>query len=448
MFNYIELSFPNATIQPSSVTEFTLHQEKGKHEFASIKLRDYDLPYDSMRPGTPAMFKLRSGEATREFNGYIHHITPHISPGLNWVEIHLIGASYHLKQASQTVYKNVTASDVVKKIAKRNGFAYHVTAHPRKYKQISQAGMTDLEMLHKLAKQCGYSLRIQNAEIYFQPVNKVYDEMKSIARTFIRRDQSHPDGSTLYSFTPHIGESLDQNGEHKAATQVAGVDRLTGKIIKTTNQKRPKSSKQRFEPEYFDRFATSVVIHDQDMAKHESISADERVRFPYTATAEVLGTADLHPDMPVYLEGISQEYGGYWTVLKTEHRIVAESNYFMYKYTTILHLGTDSLGNDTGRPGSPARQAPSKKPKRIIIPGVRQTNKKPVTYLKAGRSNPAPKKSPVGFGAVTNRARPKVANQSIMAKKWVSPSGDLQTVQKRVTPSAVVVQQLRNLGVR
>jgi len=443
----VELSLPNANIQPSLITDFTFYQERGKHEFATIKLRDWNLPYDSVRPGTPASFKLKSFGISKDFNGYIHHVTPHITPGTNWIEIHLIGASYHLKQASQQVYKNVTATDVVKQIAKRIGFAFNVVDHPRVYKQISQAGLTDLEMLHKLAKQCGYSLRLQNAEIHFQPVTKVYDEVKSVAKVFTRREQSHPEGSTLYSFTPHIGESLDQDGEYKAAVGVAGVDSLTGQLIKKTNQTRPKTAKRQSEPEYFDRFATNVVVNSQDIAKHESVSADERIRFPYTATAEVLGTADINPDAPVYLEGIGQEYGGYWTVLKTEHKVVATS-YTMYKYTTVLHLGTDSLGQDTGRPGAPATGKPSEMPKRIIIPGVRQTNKKPVTALKSGTLNPAPKQNPVGFGTVNNRPRPTVANKVIMAKKWSSPSGDLNNVQKRVSPSSAVVQHLRNLGVR
>ena len=447
MLNFVDLSFPNSQMNPTRIAEFTFHQERGKHEFATVKLRDWNFSYDSLRPGTPAEFNLKSDDSLREFKGYIHHVTPNVTPGKNWIEVHLIGASYHLKQASQEVYKNVTASDVVKKIAKRAGFAFNVADHPRVFKQIAQAGLTDLEMLHKLAKQCGYSLRLQNAEIHFQPVTKLYDEMKSAAKIFTLRDQSHPSGSTLYSFTPHIGETLDQDGEHKAAVSVAGVDRFSGQLIKKTNQKRPKPTKDRFEPEYFDRFSTVAVISDQEAAKHESVAADERVRFPYRATAEVIGTADVHPDMPVYLDGIGQEYGGYWVVLKTEHRVVSTS-YTDHKYTTILHLGTDSLGKSVASPGSPAASRPKSFPERIITPGVRQTNKKPVTHLKAGTKNPAPKKSPVGFGTVGNRARPKVANKVIIANKWKSSSGNLKTVQKRTTPSAAVVQHLRNAGVR
>lgn len=446
MLDFVELNFPQAQLPPLRVADLHLHQERGKHEFATVKLKNWNISYDSLRPGTPAQFKLKSNGHIREFNGYIHHVTPHITPGTNWVEVHLIGASYHLKQASQQIYKNVTASDVVKKIAKKIGFAYNVVDHPRIFKQIAQAGLTDLEMLQHLAKKCGYSLRIQNAEIHFQPVTKLHDELKAIAKIFTMKDANAP-GTTIYSFKPHIGESLDQEGEYKAAIAVSGVDKFNVSTIQKANQKRPKAGKIRAEAEYFDRFDTTAVVHEQEVAKHESVSADERVRFPYRATAEVLGTADVHPDMPVYIDGVGQEYGGYWTVLAVEHKVVLHDA-TQHIYTSVLHLGADSLGKDVSRGSSPAVGRPKETPQRLIVPGVRQTNKRPVTKLKAGSKNPAPKKSPVGFGKVNNRPRPKVAKKTIVAGKWASSSGNLKTVQKRKTPSPAVVQHLRNLNVR
>lgn len=446
MLDFIELSFPNAQLPALRVQDLSLHHERGKHEFATISLKNWNLSYDSLRPGTPAKFNLKGDDSSREFTGYIHHVTPHVSPGNNWVEVHLIGASYHLKQASQQIYKNVTASDVVKKIAKRAGFAFNVAEHPRVFKQIAQAGLTDLEMLQQMAKKCGYSLRIQNAEIHFQPVTKLHDEMKAIAKVFTLRD-ANVGGTTIYSFVPHIGESLDQDGEHKAAVAVGGVDKFNPASIQKTNQKRPKASRQKSEAEYFDRFDTKTVVHEQEAAKYESEAADERVRFPYRATVEVIGTADIHPDMPIYLDGVGQEYSGYWTVLSVEHR-VRQHDATQHIYTNILHLGTDSLGMDLARGGTPSLGKPSSKPKRLIKPGVRQTNKRPVTKLKKGKGSPAPKKSPVGFGKINNRPKPKVSGKTIVASRWSSSSGNLKTVQKRTTPSPAVVQQLRKLGVR
>lgn len=445
MYNYVSISFPNANNAPTRVVDLIFHQDRYKHEFATVQFRDWDMDYDDVRPGTPVLFSLFGDSDSKEFAGYVHHVTPNINPGNRSTTVHIIGASYFLKKTSQQIYKNMTASDIVVKIAKRNNFAYNVEPHPRVYDQVAQAGLTDMEMIAKLAKQCGYSFRVTNAEIYFQSMTKMYEEERENAPTFYLRDAQNPSGSTIYSFKPLIGESLEHDGEYKSATAVSGVDRWTGKPIQLTNQKRPKALKKKSEPEFFDRFSTVTVANDYDIAKNEALAADHRNRFPYRATAEVLGDPTLHPDMPIYLDGVGEPYGGYWIILATEHRVVSES-YNTYKYTTILQLGTDSLGSaDRGKDNRTIFQ-PNPVKKRTIKPNVRQTNKKPKLKLKTGSNHPN-KKAITGFGEIKNRAKPMTANRVIVAKKWVSPSGNLRTATTTAGRSKVVVGKLRSKGV-
>lgn len=445
MSNFITVEFPSANVTPKRVASITMWQERHKHEFGIIKFRDWDVNYDDVRPGTPLRFILNSEEGSREFTGYVHHLTPSVKPGERSTDVHFIGASYYLKQKSQQVYKNTTASEIVKKIAKRHNFSYQVEDHPRVYPQIAQAGLTDVEMLNKLAKQCGYSLRLTNAEIYFQPVTKMYEEQRENAPIFFLRDAQDPLGSTLYSFKPLLGESLEHDGESKSASAVGGVDKDTGKLIQLTNQKRPKATKKKFEAEFFDNFLTSTVINDHASAKSESESVDQRNRFPYRATAEVLGNPRLYPDMPVYIDGAGETYSGYWVILAAEHNIVS-SSYNTQVYTTTLTLGTDSLGSAVAGSDNRLVQKPNVKPKRTIIPNVRQTNKKPETKLKVGTKQPTKQKS-VGFGEISNRAKPKVTGQSVIPTKWKSTSGNLKKTTKTTGRSPAVVNKLRRSGV-
>jgi phage protein D len=447
VFNFADISFPDSTVQPvNRLIDLNLYQERGAHELIIAKFKDWDVPHESLKQGTPVELTLFGGSASRPFNGYVHHVKKHNTPGSKWIELGVIGASYHLKQQRQKIYREVTASDVVREIALSHGFAFDITDHPRVYDQISQAGLSDLELCKKLAKQCGYSFRVQNTEIYFNPVMKVFNESKSNALYFFMGDQANPSGSTLYSFTPVVGETLDQDGEHKAAVAISGVDKFTGQLIQVTNQKRPKASRVKYEAEFFDRFDAITVANDYEIAKHESVSADERVRFPYRAVAEVLGTPDLYPDAPVYLEGVGQDYSGFWTVLKTEHKITSDT-LLNHKYTTILHLGTDSLGQDTSQPNSPAVGQPEPNRKRQIIPNVRQTNKRPVSKLKPGSLKKT--QGPVGFGTVNNRARPMVAKKTIVASKWKNTTKSLKTVSTpRTSPSPVVLAHKRSISGR
>jgi len=447
VFNFVKVGFPSVNIRemPSRVSEMHLWQERYKHEFGYFQFRDWDVDFDAIRPGTPIEFTVEGDYGTRDYKAYVHHVEPNVTPGTSFTRVHFIGASYYLKQTSQQVYKKLTADQIITKIAKRNNFCYKAEPHPRVYDQVSQAGLTDMQMMTKLAKQCGYSLRVTNSEIHFQPVTKMYDQEKNNAPIFVLRDANDPNGSTLYSFTPIVGESLDHDGEVKSAAAMSGVDKYTGKIIQLTNQKRPKPTKKRYEPEFFDSFSTGVVVNDYDMAKNEAKSVDERTRFPYRATAKVLGDPNLHPDMPVYIDGVAPAYSGYWIILKTEHVIDSEA-YNNQKYVTILHLGTDSLGSSQTKNDRVAVDVPNQRAKRTIIPNVRQTNKKAKTVLKKGTTHPN-KNAQVGFGKIGNRSKPKTAGKSVTPTKWGSNSGNLVKVTKKTGKSTAVVKKIRRSGV-
>jgi hypothetical protein len=446
MYNFVSVEFPNASVPPSRVHSFELRQERYKHEFGTIQFRDWDVDYDNIRPGTPVLITLTGQNGKQDISCYVHHIEPHVTPGKKFVEVHVIGASYFLKKTSQQVYVNQTASEIVTTIAKRNGFAYDVDSHPRVYPQVSQAGLTDMEMMVKLAKQCGYLLRVSNTEVYFHSMTKSYEEFRENAPVFYMRDTSSPDGSTLYSFEPLVGESLEfEDGEYKAATAVAGVDRFTGKIIKVTNQKRPKATKKRSEPDFFDRFASSVVVNDYSVADNESKSVDQRNIFPYRAKAEILGESSVYPGMPVYLDGVGNTYAGFWIVLKARHKIVSNA-YNSYIYTTIITVGTDSLGTAVAGKDNKLVEVPSTKAKRNIVKNVRQTNRKPESKLKKGSPFPS-KQAQVGFGETKNRIRTRVANKEVVAKKWVNTAGNLRKVQAVSSRPQTVVKKLRRDGV-
>lgn len=445
MYNFIQVEFPNAKVKPFRVHSLTFWQERYKHDFGTIQFRDWDVQYDNIRPGTPILITLTGENGTQEFSCYVHHIEPSLTPGKRFVEVHVIGASYFLKRTSQEVYKNQTASEIAIKIAKRNKFAYEVEAHPRVYPQISQAGLTDMEMLIKLAKQCGYTLRVTNTEIYFQSMSKMYEEFRENAPTFSLRDAANPLGSNLYSFKPLVGESLEyEDGEYKAATSIAGVDKFTGKIIKVTNQKRPKSKREKFEPEFFDRFSSMTVANDYDVASNEALAVDQRNTFPYRGKAQVLGDPTLHPNMPVYLDGLGFDYSGFWVVLKAKH-VIESNSYNSFVYTTTLTVGTDSLGNSTRGKDNKTVTSPNAKSKRNITNNVRQTNKKPKSKLKTGTQYPGVN-APVGFGEIKNRAKPTTANRTLIAKKWVNTSGNLKKIQEVSSRPAIVVKKLRRTG--
>jgi hypothetical protein len=340
-----------------------------------------------------------------------------------------------MKNESQTVYTELSADAVVQKIAKKHNFVAFTVPHPRIYPQIAQAGHTDWELLVRLAKQSGYSLRTENTELYFQPMLYDYENKRSEAPIFVMREANDPSGSTIYSFNPAISEGLSYDGDMKAAVAISGLDASTVTPISLTKQLKAPKTKFKSSPEFFDKFHTHTVATDPTVAAYEAEAAENRNLFPYRATAEVKGNPTLRPDLPVYLDGLGGYYSGYWTILGTEHKVV-EQERNSHVYTTILYLGTDSLGNaNTWTDGKKITQ-PEAKATRTIIPGVRQTNIVPKTSLKKTAPTISPSKKG-SFGTTNNRAK-----ATLSSPLWKTATATLNPIQQSNKSQATTISRL------
>jgi len=424
VFNYLKVTFPNTTLSPSSVLSFNYYQNRYKHEVAVIKFRDWNVEYSVISSGSPVQFQMFHGVtagAVKTFYGYVHHVSPTRTPGQNITEVTVIGASWVMKNESQHIYKGLSADAIVTQMAKKYKFASFTVSHPRVFPQVSQAGHTDWGLLVRLAKQCGYSLRTENTEIYFQPMLYEYTNYRSQAPRFIMRESNNPGGSTIYSFKPMIGESIPYEQETKAATAVSGIDRPSINGLSLTQPTRNKKTRSSSSLEFFDKYETSIVANNADTAKHEAKAAEDRASFPYRATVEVKGDPLLRPDMPVYLQGVGAQYEGYWTILGTEHKIYEKERNNQI-YTTILTVGSDSLGAAVTWTDNQTITQPATTPTRTIIPGVTQTVITPKSTLINTTPYNLPQKKGT-FGTLNNRT-----GDSISSPTWISQTVTLNPI--------------------
>jgi len=405
MLNYVTIEFPLAEAPPQRLLSFTLNQERYAHEVAVVKFRDWDVKYANIRPGEPVRCVIKGQEELREFVGYIHDINPEITPGKAFVKMTLIGASYKLKQARQRVFTNVTASQVVEQIAQEYSLQAIVEPHPRVYEQIVQAGQTELQLITRLAKQCGYTFRIQNTSVFFQGLTSEYTYQRRNAKSFIMREANDPAGSTLYSFNLTLGESIRYPDAYKSATQVGGVDAHKINSVLVTDT-RLDSLRETSRTELFDSYSVDTVAPSYDAAYYEAIGVNQRNRFPYRARIEVLGTPTLGPDKPIYLGGIGKDYTGYWIVLSARHHIV-ETSPNILRYTTILEVGSDSIGAASVWSDGLV-ETPKDIPERILVSGVKNVSVNSESVLVAGSQETAND----GFTFVTNTSLPSNATNN------------------------------------
>lgn len=426
MFNYIQVSFPETTLQPTVIYSATISQKRYAHELATLYFKDWGVLYDVVKAGSPVHLLIKGLNEERNFYGYVHHINLNRTPGKNFTEVVVIGASFPMKQQVQTVYKNITADQVVKQIATKYNFVSYTVPSPRVYPQIAQTGHSDWEFMVRLAKQNGYTLRAINTELYFEPVMNEFTLYRQEAPKFVMRPASDPNGSTLYSFKPIIGESVPYEDAIKGAIAVGGVDIANNVPVSITQQIRSAKSRERKQLEFFDRFDVNTVATDVTVAQYEAEAAENRNYFPYRGKVEVLGNPNLHPDMPIYLDGIGAPYSGYWVILEAEHTIV-EEELNRQRYTTTLLVGTDSLGDSAQWTDSKTIIAPELTPKRTIIPNVRQTKVQPKTILnkKLQYENEYNRAS---FGDIQNRAKPPINGRANAPTMWQTDTVTLDQI--------------------
>ena len=419
MSNYASVDLPTSQSVLSRIYSVSYRQQNYEHDYAKIMFRNWGLSPSQAKPGTPIAVTLRG----KTMYGYIHDVKSVQDNNRNFTQVGFIGASYVMRQTSQKIYKNVSADQVVKEIAKKYGFAYRVVQHPRVVPQISQAGMTDWEFMVKLAKQSGYLLRAENTALYFQPILQDFGDKITEAEKFDKNDAGFKSLKPMYSFKPTVGETLSHFDTDKSAVSVAGINPETGEYFKYTKQRRSMTTRSISQPELFDRHATTVVVNNYDAAVSEAYSADTKSAFAYMAEAEVIGSVNLRPGLPVYLGNVGKEYSGYWTVLGVEHYIIEES-LNQQRHTTRISVGSDSLGEVII--GNSVMK-PSSQPIRNIIPNVRNTQEKPGTIL----YSPSLHLSPNMNSALVNRTnRPDLASKTLAKTVWKSTHGDL-SIKKR-----------------
>jgi len=371
--NYVTVNFPTSSQQPKRVYRVELIQEIFTHDYATVEFRDWNLDPLNIKPGSLMSITIKD----KTYNGYVHDLKNHQTSGKNFTKVGFIGASYVMKQASQKIYRNMSSDQIVAEIAKKYNFAYKVTPHPIIYRQVSQAGMTDWQFMVRLAKQSGYFLRAENAEIYFQPLTEDFNNLITEATTFQKADGGFKPTNTIYSFKPVVSETLQHFGFKKASTSVAGVDPVSGSSFKITKQDSFAPTRQFSNTDFFDAHATEAVANDYQTAKEYAKAADEYSRFPYAATVETMGLSSIRPCLPVYLKNVGSEYSGYWTVLKITHN-VTEENLNQQMYTCDMTVASDSLGRVLD---SKVPEVPATNPTRRLIPNQKNTNIKPESII-------------------------------------------------------------------
>lgn len=221
-----------------------LYQDIEQHDRLVLHFKGKPFkPDTTIKSEDPVIFKYTTDRVTTEFLGYVYNVEPKDDLDSNNTDVVCLGAAYLSKDTDQKIYKNVTADQVVDKIAKKYGMKAVTQRHPRVRKTIVQGGQSDWQLLRRLAKQTGFALFVEGTTIYFVSKNKIASKSKPGAKYFQYIDSDIGGASvkynrsygTILSFNSEISDYAPETGA-KVDRVITGYNENTKSIIETKHK--------------------------------------------------------------------------------------------------------------------------------------------------------------------------------------------------------------------
>jgi hypothetical protein len=234
------VSFPKSPDMDLILIGAELYQDTEQHDRLVLHYKgQLSKNRKSLVSDDPVKFEFSYGQLKSTWYGYIRHIEQPNSFQSGNTEIVCLGVSSQLKNTEQKIYKNVTADQVVSKIAVKYKLQSVTQRHPRVRTSIVQAGQSDWQLLKRLAKQSGFALRCENTSLFFVSKEKIFKTKKSSAPYFFYFEGADTGVATaavkklgtLLEFDPIISDTSPDSGV-RVDRVITGVNPQTGEVIK------------------------------------------------------------------------------------------------------------------------------------------------------------------------------------------------------------------------
>lgn len=240
-----EVSFPKAPDLDVLLIGAELYQVGNDHDMLVLHFKGRPDPkQNAILSKDPVVFKFRSQKLKSTWYGYVSYIDqPNTVIGGN-TDIVCIGPSFFLKETSQKIYKNVTADQVVSRIATKYRLQAVTQRHPRVKSSMVQGGQSDWQLLRRLAKVTGFALRCENTSLLFVSKDKIYKDKKNSAPYFFYVSGDDNSGTTTreirmlgtcFAFKVITSDSSPDTGV-RVDRVITGVHTQNGTVIATTHK--------------------------------------------------------------------------------------------------------------------------------------------------------------------------------------------------------------------
>ena len=238
------VSFPKAPSLELILIGAELYQDIEQHDRLVLHFKGKPFVKGTeIKAGDPVSFTFQSEKVKSTWKGYVYSPVSKNTLRANNTDVICVGASYLLKNPDQKIYTNVTADQVLSKVAKKHGMKAVTQRHPRKFSSLTQAGVSDWQFCRRLAAQTGFALRADNTSLVFMSKDKLYNDHKKNAPYFYYVDNTQGgvvnkadrNLGTIINFTAYPSDEAPEMGVNVNRV-TTGTNTATGKLIKVTHK--------------------------------------------------------------------------------------------------------------------------------------------------------------------------------------------------------------------
>ena len=352
------VSFPDYPSFTRKPTLAVLYQEMGNHDILELTFT-YSSSFltSTLTTGTPVQFNWSSEKSSKQFYGYVTHVSPVTAQVLNrTVTISCTGSSYPLKETASKIYTNVTGSEFAIQVAKLFNLNPVVTTSNVRFNQISLAGHSYFEKLKEVAHRLGWAFQVDGTNLYFNPIDTQIDKfMNSVPMlSFLdpfTNNTAQLYSQTLNSFKTKLGYYVESSSNNRSSKIVAGVDPITGVSYKATSSPNlvGQSIRSKTKDPLFSKVEAGVVANSSAMAQAYADGKAQLSRLSIPGSGEAQGDPRISPWGTVQVNGTGSLSDGYWVVKSAEHII-----HISGKYTTNFTCVTDGIKDNKASATRPA----------------------------------------------------------------------------------------------
>lgn len=284
----------------------------------------------------PVTLVYGQADESQTFYGYIHHheIYPTEGNSRVTVEYTFIGTSLPLNQQRTRSWGKVSASYIARTIAAEHGFSAYVHRSGRVFEYLAQEGVSDLQMLKRIADEAGFRFWCHNGTLWFvsPDIFLAGPKSKDVPKFYMNQTTGVKDSIRSVQV---VAGSMVQDGGVLSNRRIYGYDPRNQTFLEAHDHQN-------------DAFL-SVVDKKPVSSLSEAYAALESARVKnrnwLVARAQVDGDSRLQPGSMVQLvgAGLPVSAAGYWLVTKAAHDLdLGLGRDQNSEFTTTLDLVRDT----------------------------------------------------------------------------------------------------------